>query len=239
MSEQIIIGVPGIWQNQREVMQALASKNAGFILAGFTLMDTATQETAFVELHEPDPRLVDVFETCGYPWIDEQDLEQIAAHRSTLWVLSSDVSISQARRMMNAGSALLKAGGLAVKVETSGVAHSASRWNQFAESAELFPLYCAYVNLISGDQAIYSCGMHNFGLPDVSVCDEIGEEQATQLLNHFNCYQLEELPPLEEGHYFSLDEASPRYRLAYEACEEYERAHPFHNPFGRWQLLPL
>ncbi len=239
MSEQIIIGVPGVWKNQAEVSRAITAQNNDLIFAGFTLMDTATQDVSFVELHDYDPRLVDVFETLGEPSINDQDLEKIAAHRSTLWVLSSEVSIEQARRMMKVGRTLLNAGGLAVKVESSGVAHSARRWHEFAVSDDLPQMYCAYVNLIEGDDYIYSCGMHNFGLPDASVGSKLGAAEAAQLLNQFNAYQLEELPQLEDGHYFSLDEVAPRYKLSFEACEAYEPEHPFYNPFGRWHLRQL
>jgi hypothetical protein len=236
MSEQIIIGVPGVWKNQTEVSQALAAQNRNLIFAGFTLMDTATQDVAFVEMQDYDPRLVDVFETLGNASITDQELEKIAQHRSTVWVLSSDVSIEQARRMMDVGKSLLKAGGLAVKVESSGVAHSARRWQEFAASDDLLQMYCAYVSLIEGDAYFYSCGMHNFGLPDVSVERSVGIAEATKLLNQFNSYQLEDLPQLDEGDYFSLDEHSPRYKLSFEACEVYEPEHPFYNPFGRWHL---
>ncbi len=239
MSEQIIIGVPGVWNSQAEVSQALTAQNQNYIFAGFTLMDTATQDVSFVEMQDYDPRLVDVFETIGDSSITDQELQRIAQHRSTLWVLSPDVSINQARRMMDVGMTLLKAGGLAIKVETSGVAHSAKRWNEFAASDSLQPMYCAYVNLIEGAEYFYSCGMHNFGLPDVSVTSEIGAAEATKLLNQFNTYQLEDLPQLDEGDYFSLDEHSRRYKLTFEACEVYEPEQPFYNPFGRWHLIRL
>lgn len=239
MSEQIIIGVPGVWKNHAEVSQALAAQNHNYIFAGFTLMDTTTQDVSFVEMQDYDPRLVDVFETLGDSSITDQELEKIAQHRSTLWVLSSDVSIEQARRMMNVGRTLLKAGGLAVKVESSGVAHSAKRWQEFAASDDLLQMYCAYVSLVEGDEYFYSCGMHNFGLPDVSVDRNAGIADATRLLNQFNSYQLEDLPQLDEGDYFSLDEHSPRYKLTFEACEVFEPEHPFYNPFGRWHLRSL
>ena len=239
MSEQIIIGVPGVWKSQTEISQALAAQSQKYLFAGFTLMDTATQDVSFIEMQDYDPRLVDVFETLGDSSITDQELQKIAQHRSTLWVLSSDVSINQARRMMDVGMTLLKAGGLAIKVETSGVAHSATRWNEFAASEAMQPLYCAYVNLIEGADYFYSCGMHNFGLPDVSVSSEIGAAEATKLLNHFNTYQLEDLPQLDEGDYFSLDESARRYKLSFEACELYEPEQPFYNPFGRWHLLKM
>lgn len=239
MSEQIIIGVPGVWKSHTDVSRALAAQNNNYIFAGFTLMDTASQVVSFVEMQEFDPRLVDVFETLGEPSITDQELQKIAQHSSTLWVLSSDVSITQARQIMDVGTNLLKAGGLAVKVETSGVAHSANRWNKLALSDGVEPIYCAFVNLIEGDEYFYSCGMHNFGLPDVSVTNALSSEEATNLLNDFNSYQLENLPRLDDGDYFSLAETSQRYKLTFEACEVYDLEHPLYNQFGRWHLLKM
>jgi hypothetical protein len=239
MSEQIILGIPGVWKDTSEVAHAIAHQGNDLLFAGFTLMDSTTQEVTFVEWHEYDPRLVDVFETLGQPWIKDCDLARIANHHGTLWVFSSDVSINHARQMMKVGRRLLQAGGLGVKVETSGVAHSAERWQNFeAASAETSPLYCAYVNLLEGDDYVYSCGMHNFGLPDVSAPRHHDAAMTTSLLHHFNQYHLDALPHFNEGDLFSQIENAPCYQLNYEACESYEPEHPFYNPFGRWHLTP-
>ena len=239
MSEQIIIGIPGVWNHPNEVAQAIAEQGDELLFAGFTLMDAKTQDVSFVEWHDHDPRLVDVFETLGQPWINEKDLASIAKHRSTLWVLSSDVSLAHARQMMKVGQKLLQAGGLAVKVETAGVAHSAGRWQALAAAAdETSPLYCAFVNLQAGDDYAYSCGMHNFGLPDVSLPANADAETAAQVLHHFNQYQLEALPQLEEHDLFSMSEDAPRYAMQFEACEAFAPEHPSYNPFGRWHLTP-
>jgi hypothetical protein len=243
MSEQIIIGVPGVWKNPGEIAQAVARQNQDLMFAGFTLMDATTQNVSFIEWHEHDPRLVDVFETLGQPWINEKDLANIAQHRGTLWVLSSNVSLMHARQMMKVGQALLKAGGLGVKVETAGVAHSAQRWQTLAHSADAMAdatssVYCAFVNLMEGTETAYSCGMHNFGLPDVSLPKQTDSTSAAQLLHQFNQYQLHELPQFNDGDVFSLEENAPRYSLRFETCENCEPEHPFYNPFGRWHLTP-
>ena len=248
MSEQIIIGVPGVWKNPSEIAQAVARQNQDLMFAGFTLMDSVTQDVSFIEWHEHDPRLVDVFEALGQPWINEKDLANIAQHRGTLWVMSSEVSLAHARRMMKVGQTLLKAGGLGVKVETSGVAHSAQRWQTLTNSAALAdsddatsPVYCAFVNLVEGAETDYSCGMHNFGLPDVSLpkhADGPDGMVAAQVLHQFNQYQLNALPQFNDDDIFSLEENMPRYSLRFEACENCEPEHPFYNPFGRWHLTP-
>lgn len=239
MSEQIIIGVPGVWKDTSDVAQAIARQGNELLFAGFTLMDSATQEVSFVEWHEHDPRLVDVFETLGQPWINNNDLECIAHHHSTLWVFSSDVSINHARQMMKVGRRLLQAGGLAVKVETSGVAHSAERWRNFeAASAETSPLYCAYVNLLEGDDYVYTCGMHNFGLPDVSLPRQQDAAAAADILHEFNQYHIETLPQFNDGDIFSLEKSAPSYALNFETCDSFAPEHPFYNPFGRWHLTP-
>ena len=242
MSEQIIIGVPGVWKNPGEIAQAVAQQNKDLMFAGFTLMDSVTQDVSFIEWHEHDPRLVDVFETLGQPWINEKDLASIAQHRGTLWVLSSNVSLTHARQMMKVGQTLLKAGGLGVKVESSGVAHSAQRWQALADAAdETSQVYCAFVNLVEGTENDYSCGMHNFGLPDVSLpkpADGPNSMVAAQVLHQFNQYQLNALPEFNDGDEFSLDENMPRYTLRFEACEDCAPEHPFYNPFGRWHLTP-
>ncbi len=241
MSEQIIIGVPGVWKNPGEIAQAVAQQNKDLMFAGFTLMDSVTQDVSFIEWHEHDPRLVDVFEALGQPWINEKDLANIAQHRGTLWVMSSDVSLTHARQMMKVGQTLLQAGGLGVKVETSGVAHSAQRWQALANSNStdtISPIYCAFVNLVEGEETDYSCGMHNFGLPDVSLPKQADSATAAQVLHQFNQYQLNVLPQFNDDDIFSLEENMPRYSLHFEACEKAEPEHPFYNPFGRWHLTP-
>jgi Domain of unknown function (DUF4261) len=239
MSEQIIIGIPGVWKNPGEIAQAVAKQNKDLMFAGFTLMDSVTQDVSFIEWHEHDPRLVDVFEALGQPWISEKDLANIAQHRGTLWVLSSNVSLTHARQMMKVGQTLLQAGGLGVKVETSGVAHSSQRWQTLANAAdETSRVYCAFVNLVEGTENDYSCGMHNFGLPDVSLPKPDDSASAAQVLHQFNQYQLNALPEFSDGDEFSVDENMPRYSLSFEACEDREPEHPFYNPFGRWHLTP-
>jgi hypothetical protein len=123
------------------------------------------------------------------------------------------VGVGVARQMLGVGVALLDAGGMAVKVESSGIAHSGARWRELATSDDPFDHYTAFVTLIGRADCFYSCGMHSFGLPDSAVPRDIDIQEAAQLLNVFNRYLLVQSPALVDGHTFSVAADAPCFRL--------------------------
>jgi hypothetical protein len=239
MGKQIIIGVPGYWETRAEILAAVADKSDGFLCLANILMDTSTKDAYTLDIYDHDPQLAAAFSVAGCSWIQQPDLDRIAAHKHTLYVLSPGVSVKSAQRMLKVGHALLQAGGIAVKVESTGIAHSADRWMEFTRSGDLYQLYCAFVTLIRGSEYFYSCGMHNFGLPDVSASLKLSPDTASKLMNQFNCFVLFENPSLVDGEIFSVAASAPRYRLKRERCELYHRDDPFYNPLGRWHLIQM
>jgi hypothetical protein len=144
--------------------------------------------------------------------------------------------------MLLAVTALLDAGGMAVKIESSGTAHSPEAWREFASIPDVpWTLYRAYVVLVgdrdNGD--VYSCGMHHFQLPDVTIPITIAPEAAAEVINRFNLYQLALKPNLQPGHTFSVAPDQPKYRLSQRRCSRFAADDPFHNPAGYWHLTPL
>jgi hypothetical protein len=236
MDAKIIIGIPGLWATRTDIVTSIAQHSGGFIFAGFVLMDTATTQGFTLEVRDHDPKLHEAFRIAGCGRIPDADIRAIAEHRHTLYCLSSGVSLEAARQMLRVGVGLLDAGGLAVKVESSGAAHSATRWRGLAASEHLFDVYTAFVTLIGGKDCFYSCGMHAFGLPDAAVPRDLGAQAAAQLLNVFNHYLMAERPSLAEGHTFSVAADAPRFRLRKIACDTYEPEHAFHNPYGMWRF---
>lgn len=239
MGEQIIIGVPGCWDTRAEIVAAIAERSDGFLCLANILMDTSTKNAYTLDIYGHDPQLASAFSIAGRSWIKQPDLDRIAAHRHTLYVLSPGVSVESAQRMLNVGRSLLQAGGIAVKVESTGIAHSADTWVEFTRSGDLYQLYRAFVTLIRGREYFYSCGMHNFGLPDVSTSPKLSPDTASRLMNQFNCFVLFENPTLVDGEIFSVDARAPRFRLKLEGCELYHREDLFYNPLGRWHLVQM
>jgi hypothetical protein len=233
---RIIIGVPGAWATQKDVVTSIARHSGGFIFAGLVIMDTTTRQGFKLEIYERDPKLHEAFRIAGGGRISDAEIGAIEKHVHTLYCSSSSISLDAARQMLNFGVGLLNAGGLAVKVESSGVAHSPARWRKFAASNDLFDIYTAFVTLIGGKDCFYSCGMHAFGLPEATVPRDLDAKDAAQLLNTFNHHLMADKPLLADGHTFSVAADAPRFKLRKMACDSYELEHPFHNPFGMWRL---
>src|SRR5688572_16553037 len=178
MQPEIIVGIPGEWKTRTEIVQSIVSKSDGLIFAGTVVLDTKTNEGFPLHVYEHDPSLAKAFKIAGQGKISDQTIEQISSHTFTLYCIVPSTSTEAARKMLEIVNGLLKCGGLAAKVETSGVAHTADRWRELARGGKPFDLYCAYVTLIGGSQSFYSCGMHNFGMPDACIDRSVQPNEA-------------------------------------------------------------
>jgi hypothetical protein len=232
----IILGLPGTWPTRSDIVASIAGLSEGLIFAGKILLDTTTYQSYQLDIYEHDPELVRAFALAGRRSLTEADLAAIDAHTHTLYVIGKGGSSERAKLLMQVGARLLRAGGLAVKVESAGVAHSASDWQTLTAASEPSALYSAYVTLVGNEKHFYSCGMHNLGLPDAIVPGTLLPNDAAQLLETFLLYLLLEQPNLNNGHTFSTSPQAPRYRLQLAPCTLYEADDPFYNPYGMWVL---
>ncbi len=128
------------------------------------------------------------------------------------------------------GSALLRAGALAIRMEQSQAAWPAADWVELIAAAELFG---ALVVLLQGQEGVSSRGMHLFGLPDAAA---VGTDAAS-LVSALCRYQLDEDPLLLPGHTFCPTADSRRRTLERWPDARVSADHPCWNPFGVWRLL--
>jgi hypothetical protein len=230
-----IIGIPGLWPSRFEIMRSLVLQD--LLLTGMILMDAKTKFAVRAEIYPHDPELADAFQYAGGGYIPQEELEQIARHKHTLYLICESQNPEDLKQLLRIGAKVLQAGGLAVKVETSGIAHPKDRWIEFSQEADLVSLYLALVCKVQHEQGLYTCGMHQFGMRDAIVYDEtLDLEECAELLNEFLLYLLHEKPEINEGETFSLNPESLWYRIGVEACTRYEPDHYFHNPHGLWTL---
>ncbi|CAN5138541.1 hypothetical protein BH11BAC5_BH11BAC5_09980 [soil metagenome] len=95
------------------------------------------------------------------------------------------------------------------------------------------------VILITANNSVYSCGLHNIGLRD-TICDpDVDVNESADLVRIFICYQLFEKPQIKPGQTFSKDAASPVFRIIEEDCKTYDVSDSFFNPFGMYHLRPI
>ncbi|WP_156487212.1 DUF4261 domain-containing protein, partial [Bacillus badius] len=156
----------------------------------------------------------------------------------TVYVIANINGIEGLKQVVDVGATLLKAGGLAIKIETSGMAHTKDEWYQLLENQDYFPLYSHFVTLVGDEESYFSCGMKAFGLPDVITPSSISPEEAADLLNNFNLYNIVEHPPFKNGEIFSLEKNSPVYKIDFINEFRYEEEDVFFNPFGLINLIP-
>ncbi|MBN3555704.1 DUF4261 domain-containing protein [Fictibacillus nanhaiensis] len=236
---EVVIGIPGQWKSRTELIQAVASKGEGYLLAG-SIIHNGDKNIGFeVEVYEQDSNLKEAFIYAGGNTFAETLLEEIDKHTFIVYVFANKNSLDGLNELIDVGTALLKAGGLAVKIETSGIAHTKEAWFQLFNDQDVFPIYSHFVTLIGDEEIFYSCGMKSFGLPDVAVPSVIPADDAADLLNDFNLYQLVDRSTFKDGETFSLEEDSPRYMIRYIEDNRYEEDDMFFNPYGMFNLSPL
>jgi hypothetical protein len=235
---KVIVGIPGPWKERSDLIEALLDAHQGaYLFAGLVVMEVATKTGCEAVWVEHDDGLRASFTRAGQGALSPALLNAIGAHESAVYLMFDDAGYETARTAARFAGALLRAGGIAVKVESAGVAHAPERWLQACDSDEPFDIYALFVVLVGGDDCYYSCGMQNFALRDTQVPASLGSQRGAELLNFFNLYQLVESPKLEDGQTFSLDENAPRFRMKREPYDPgYEE--PLYNPYGLWVLSP-
>ncbi|HEX6750038.1 MAG TPA: hypothetical protein VF092_22280 [Longimicrobium sp.] len=236
---QIVVAIPGPWRDRSELMQALARVDRDHMFAYRTFFEQSTNTSCEFDLYPHEPELRGTFEISGQGRFSREELDLLGSYASAACLTFDDPGYENARTAARFAKVLLEAGGFAVKVDSGGVAHTRERWLRDWDSDDPWTIYSLFVVLVGGDGLVYSCGMHNFALPDAAVPESLGDEAGIQLLNVFNVYQLTESPELATGHTFSADADAPRFRLRHGPyADGYDPESPLYNPYGMWSLEP-
>jgi hypothetical protein len=189
-----------------------------------------------VDLCAADPALGGTFRTSGQGKLSEEVLARIEQHTAVAYLRFPADIAGQRERLMEYTRLMARIGGLAVKIESSGIAHTLEHWLGMLTGSP-FDLYCASVVLVGGEAYAYSCGMHHFGLPDSAVPRTL-EGDAADVMNRFNFWRISEQPELANGNTFSLAADAPRMRMTLVEDSRYPTDAPMNNPHGVWRLDP-
>ena len=220
---------------KEEILCSIIEKSDGYMFLGGFLSKTETKDFFTMGIYDHDEQLKRAFSYAGN--FSSEQLELIDRHTCTLYVIGEGGSIENANKILDAGSALLKAGGIAVKVESSGIAHSMESWKSMTQLKKVYQTFRAFVTFAGEEDFYYSCSMHWFGYPDVIVPRESSNpSDVASLMQAFLLYNLIEKPVLKIGETFSIDSKSPHYILEQVECTYFEKEHPFYNPYGVWKL---
>lgn len=237
---ELTLCIPGPWADREDFMRRVITfPPAGrYMYLGGILADVAAKQHVKLAHVDRDPGLVDAFAIAGRGSLSERTLQAIEAHGSFVFLQFPTPITAQLAPIAKFVGMLRAIGGLAVKVESSGVAHEIEEWLAMLAGGA-FDQYRSVVTLIGDERTYYSCGMHLFDLPDCSVPRSLSPEVAADLMNRFNVYRIAERPVLQAGHTFSVDTDAPHFRLGHAADVRHEADDLFHNPHGLWLLSPM
>lgn len=233
-NQQIILCIPGIWKSHQELVLAMLECDTGYLYAGSILKSMHTDYFVEVDEHSHDPEVSRIFRLFSMDRFTERELDQIDQHNMVVYLICDGGNFESVQDALSIGQALLKAGGLGIKVETAGLTHSKTQWLEFSTKS-LIDIFKAFVPIVSEKKHLYSCGMHQFGESDACIDSDI--DQANFILNRFLLYILAENPALEEGHTFSAEEHMEKLKLSkISSTEFFENDSLYFNPTDVWQL---
>ena len=261
MTDKIIICIPINLKTRQEIASALANKYGTDYIFIEIFRSTVSNESCQIDICDReaypkgyrqktdrhqlqaqlqnnyyDSNFIDAYKIAGQDKISELTLQKINNCPQVVYLTSTNTGYDSCIQMARLTEVLLNIGGIAVKVESAGIARDRDEWLANCNSNDPFEIYSLFVVLVEGDELYYSCGMHNFAKADVAI--ELNEDigLAIYVMNVFNYYRLTQTPILQDNHTFQPDIQSPKYRIKWMSDNESQISSPLYNPFGRWHL---
>ena len=239
MSDRVVVCIPTNFKSRQDIAAALHSKyGTDYVFLGRVLRAIASDVSCEIDICNADADLAHAFEIAGQNKISATTLQQIN-HHQVIYLTSVETGYDACLRIAQLAQVMLQIGGIAVKVDSAGIAHESKKWLANYNSSDVFEIYALFVVLVEGDEYYYSCGMHNFGKADVAIDLTEDISLAIYVMNVFNYYRLTESPILQDGHTFQPDIKCPVYQLKWIADREYEPDSLLYNSHGRWCLVRL
>ncbi len=239
---ETVICIPGNWSSWDEfILVLVTATNGEFLAAGNILMNVKKKQHYTIEFCERDDKMEKSFSYAGLVnGVSNDFISEIGNHKNVIYISGPTGSLDGATHIAFAAGAILKAGGLGIKIETAGKAFEKDDWHNLLETFEESNLYKMFVldSISDEDGTVFSCGMQNLGFKDTIVS---GEEfqQAAALISIFGYYQIIDKPIIQDRQTFSTDTASPMFRIMDEPKQPYKGHNLFGNPFGMWRLTKV
>jgi hypothetical protein len=234
----IAISVPGQWETLESAARQIAARSGGYLFTGDALTNIATGRAWACDVIGPDKSLHKTYERAGQGRMPKAELAMLRKHTLTLRLYGPGGSYEAARNMMTLAAALLRAGGIAVKVDSSGIAHGREDFLALHADVEPGGVYWTYVSLINSSEGFHTCGMHALGHRDVITSDEADPRQAWLLMHQFNGYSTQSGMIIADGDAVG-DEQGVLFHAYQESCTLYPRSSLYYNPYGMWRLKKI
>src|SRR6266446_7578855 len=230
-SPKITLRIPGDWSHPGELLERLPD---GVRLTPEALILPSGPKIDFFPM-PPDGQFAEIFESsCRRPPGDDE-LAVVARYTVNVGLTGPGGSLEAALTMMQAGAAIVRAGGAGVFIDNSALAHGGDDWIQMTEDGGPEAISFAFASIVRGRDEVYTMGMQVMGFPDILMrsCD-IDEEGETII--EIIRYVCSGGRPIGVGHVLA-DEHGPRFQVVARTNDDLDAESPMHNPFGRLKIM--
>lgn len=235
-----VLCIPGQWKSVEEVKRSVVATNIGeYIVAGNIMLHLKSNTPYTFEVCERDDRMRESFDFAGrVTGVTENFLNEIENHTYVVYLSAVTGNLNAAEGIAHSGCAVMKAGGIGIKVETAGKPFEKETWFRFFDKFDPSNLYQMFVIdcITEPDGTVFSCGMQNLGLKD-TIVSNLPFQEAVDLIRSFSFYQLIDKPKIKNNQTFSVEVDAPIYRITHEPDQPYKGDKLFGNPFGMWRLI--
>ena len=229
----VALRIPGIWSHPRELLERLPQEYA---LTPEMLTLPGGQQVEFGAV-PPDEQFPEIFRTSLRRPATEEELATAANYSVNVLLSGPGGSVESARTMLEAGAAIVRAGGAGVFNDNSGLSFGGELWLQMAEDGSTDAVSFAFVSIIRGQTEVWTMGFHVLGMRDIIMkrADvEVGGYDIVEVIRYLASGQ----KPVDDGHIIA-DLEGPRFQCFAEDGEVRTIGSPMYNPFGRLRLVSL
>ena len=233
VSPQITLRIPGAWSHPKELLERIPE---GFGLGPETLLLPDGTEIEFTPM-APDGQFARIFESsCRRPPTDDE-LAVLARYSVNVGLSGPGGSLESALAMMQAGAAIVEAGGAGVFIDNSAMAHGGRDWVAMTDDGGPDAISFAFAAIIRGSHEAYTMGMQVMGFPDLLMRSADVDERGETIVEIIR-YICSADRPIEIGHLLA-DEFGPRFQVVANESDEFEAQSVMHNPYGRLKIVSV
>lgn len=229
----VTLRIPGDWSDPGPLLQRIPD---GYTLTPENLILPDGTEIEFSPL-PPDDQFPGIFRSsCRRP-ASREELTIVDRYTVNVALTGPGGSFDAALKTMEAGAAIIKAGGAGVFIDNSMLAHGGRDWIEMTEDGGSDALSFAFAAIIQARHEVYTIGMHVLGLPDILMSRSDIDEDGDQIIEIIR-YMCHSDDPVKDGHLLA-DLQGPRFRAVATPIPDNGPPSPMDNPFGRLKMVSM
>lgn len=236
IEQTTIIGIPGVWKDKADLLVSVEEECGNeYSLNGTVLTHKESGLNYELDIYDFDPAMWLGFKEWSRTRLSEEYLDLLDTHTHTIYLVGPGGSIDRAQRMVDLATKMIEAGGLGVKIETTGTAFDLESWNGIIDVPSPISLYSIFVRQSHNPRMnfSYTCGMHNLGLRDVTSRG-VDLNKALPAVTQFNTERILQSLSVSDGMIYSVDGTS--FLVSIETTCPNSEDEYYGNPWGMWLL---